>query len=49
MTSPTRAFDPVRFKEAAAGEWRDAAAGWRAWVDVMEAPDAGLAVSRKRV
>jgi enediyne biosynthesis protein CalE5 len=49
MTPPASTFDPVRFKEATVAEWRDAAAGWRRWVDVLEAPDAGLAVSRRLV
>ena len=46
---PTSTFDPVRYKDAARSEWRDAAAGWRAWAGVLEAPDAGLAVSRRLV
>lgn len=46
---PTSTFDPVRYKDAARSEWRGAAAGWRTWAGVLEAPDAGLAVSRRLV
>jgi SAM-dependent methyltransferase len=46
---PTSTFDPVRFKADARAEWRGAAAGWRAWIDVLEAADAGRAVSRRLV
>ena len=49
MTSPASIVDPVRYKAAVRAEWRDAAAGWRAWADVLEAPGAGLAVSRRLV
>jgi SAM-dependent methyltransferase len=45
----TSAFDPVRYKADARAEWGDAAPGWRAWTGVLEAADAGLAVSRKLV
>jgi enediyne biosynthesis protein CalE5 len=45
----TSTFDSVRYKAEARAEWRDAAPGWRAWVDVLEAADAGLAVSRTLV
>ena len=49
MTSPASIVDPVSYKAAVRAEWRDAAAGWRAWADVLEAPGAGLAVSRRLV
>jgi SAM-dependent methyltransferase len=42
----TSTFDPVRYKANIRAEWRAAAAGWRAWLDVLEAEDAGAAVSR---
>jgi hypothetical protein len=45
----TSTFDPVRYQAATRAEWSDAAAGWRAWADVLEAPDAGQAVSRRLV
>jgi SAM-dependent methyltransferase len=49
MTSPASIVDAAQYKAAARAEWREAAAGWRAWADVLEAPDAGLAVSRRLV
>ncbi len=49
MTSPASTVDSVQYKAAVNAEWRDAAAGWRAWADVLEAPEAGLAVSRRLV
>jgi hypothetical protein len=42
-------FDPVRYKANIRTEWRAAAAGWRAWFDVLEAEDGGAAVSRTLV
>jgi SAM-dependent methyltransferase len=45
----TSTFDPVRYKASIRTEWRAAAAGWRAWYDVLEAEDAGAAVSRTLV
>jgi enediyne biosynthesis protein CalE5 len=45
----TTTFDPVQYKAKARTEWRDAAPGWRAWFDVLEAEGGGLAVSRKLV
>lgn len=42
-------FDPVLYKSAARAEWRDAAPGWMAWVDVLDAEEAGQAVSRTLV
>jgi ubiquinone/menaquinone biosynthesis C-methylase UbiE len=42
-------FDPVQYKASIRTEWRDAAPGWRAWVDVLEAEDGGAAVSRSLV
>jgi SAM-dependent methyltransferase len=45
----TTTFDPARYKANIRTEWRDAAPGWRAWLDVLEAADAGRAVSRTLV
>jgi SAM-dependent methyltransferase len=45
----TTAFDPARYKANTRTEWRGAAPGWRAWLDVLEAADAGQAVSRTLV
>jgi SAM-dependent methyltransferase len=45
----TTSFDPAQYKADLRTEWRDAAPGWRAWVDVLEAADGGLAVSRSLV
>jgi SAM-dependent methyltransferase len=45
----TSAFDPAGYKASIRSEWRAAAAGWRAWLDVLEAEDAGAAVSRTLV
>jgi SAM-dependent methyltransferase len=45
----TTTFDPVQYKASIRTEWRDAAPGWRAWVDVLEAEDGGAAVSRSLV
>ena len=45
----TSTVDPVRYKASIRVEWRAAAAGWRAWLDVLEAEDAGAAVSRTLV
>jgi enediyne biosynthesis protein CalE5 len=42
-------FDPAQYKAGIRTEWRDAAAGWRAWLDVLEAEDGGRAVSRTLV
>jgi SAM-dependent methyltransferase len=41
--------DPVGYKASIRAEWRTAAAGWRAWLNVLEAEDAGAAVSRTLV
>jgi SAM-dependent methyltransferase len=46
---PTGTFDPVRYKADTTAEWREAADGWRAWAGVLEAADAGQAVSRRLV
>jgi SAM-dependent methyltransferase len=46
---PASTFDPVRYKADTRAEWRGAAGGWRAWAGVLEAADAGLAVSRRLV
>jgi SAM-dependent methyltransferase len=43
----TTSFDPARYKADVRTEWRNAAPGWRAWIEVLEAADAGRAVSRK--
>jgi SAM-dependent methyltransferase len=45
----TTTFDPVQYKVSIRTEWRAAVAGWRAWVDVLEAADGGQAVSRALV
>jgi hypothetical protein len=33
----TTTFDPAQYKANLRTEWRDAAPGWRAWVEVLEA------------
>jgi SAM-dependent methyltransferase len=45
----TTTFDPAQYKVSIRTEWRATAAGWRAWVDVLEAADGGQAVSRALV
>jgi SAM-dependent methyltransferase len=45
----TSTFDPVDYKASIRNEWRAAAPGWRAWLDVLEAEDGGQAVSRTLV
>jgi SAM-dependent methyltransferase len=45
----TSIFDPAQYKATIRTEWRDAAPGWRAWVEVLEAEEAGAAVSRTLV
>jgi SAM-dependent methyltransferase len=45
----TTTFDPVRYKASLRTEWRGAAPGWRAWVEVLEAKDGGRAVSQTLV
>jgi SAM-dependent methyltransferase len=45
----TSIFDPAQYKANLRTEWRDAAPGWRAWVEVLEAEEAGAAVSRTLV
>jgi ubiquinone/menaquinone biosynthesis C-methylase UbiE len=45
----TSTFDPLGYKASIRVEWRAAAAGWQAWLDVLEAEDAGAAVSRTLV
>jgi enediyne biosynthesis protein CalE5 len=45
----TTTFDPAQYKADLRTEWRDAAPGWRAWVDVLEAANGGHAVSRTLV
>jgi enediyne biosynthesis protein CalE5 len=42
----TTTFDPAQYKASIRTEWRAAAPGWQAWFDVLEAEDAGRAVSR---
>src|SRR4029453_6242604 len=42
----TTTFDPAQYKANIRTEWRAAASGWRAWVEVLEAEDGGRAVSR---
>jgi len=43
------AFDPVEFKQNIRTEWRSAAAGWRKWLDVVEAEEGGQRHSAKLV
>ena len=45
----TTTFDPARYKATIRSEWRDAAPGWRAWIEVLEAEDGGRAVSQTLV
>jgi len=45
----TATFDPARYKANIRTEWRDAAPGWRAWFEVLEAEDGGRAVSQTLV
>jgi len=45
----TTTFDPAQYKATIRTEWRDAAPGWRAWVEVLEAADGGRAVSQTLV
>jgi SAM-dependent methyltransferase len=45
----TTTFDPAHYKATIRTEWRDAAPGWRAWVEVLEAEDGGRAVSQTLV
>jgi SAM-dependent methyltransferase len=45
----TTSFDPARYKADLRTEWRAAAPGWRAWLEVLEAADGGQAVSRSLV
>jgi hypothetical protein len=47
MTSTT--FDAVQYKTRVRAEWRDAALGWRVWFDVLDAENAGFAVSRRLI
>ena len=45
----TTIFDPAQYKASIRTEWRAAAPGWHAWFDVLEADDAGAAVSQTLV
>jgi len=47
MTSTT--FDMAQYKARIRAEWRDAALGWRVWFDVLDAENAGFAVSRRLI
>jgi SAM-dependent methyltransferase len=47
--APSQEFDPVAFKESIRNEWRSAAAGWKRWLDVVEASDGGQRHSAKLV
>jgi enediyne biosynthesis protein CalE5 len=42
-------FDAVAYKESTRAEWRAASAGWLAWFDVLEAAEAGSAVTKKLI
>lgn len=44
-----QAFDPVAFKNETREEWRFIVDGWRKWYDVLEAENAGQAISAKLV
>ena len=48
MTS-SQAFDPAEFKRNIRTEWRSAAAGWRKWLQVVEAEEGGQRHSAKLV
>jgi enediyne biosynthesis protein CalE5 len=39
--TPSQAFDPAEFKRNIQTEWRSAAAGWRKWLEVVEAKEGG--------
>jgi len=45
----TTIFDPAQYKASIRAEWRAAAPGWWAWIEVLEAEDGGGAVSRTLV
>ncbi len=45
----TSTFDPAQYKASIRTEWRDAAPGWRAWLEVLETAHGGQAVSRSLV
>jgi SAM-dependent methyltransferase len=45
----TTTFDPAQYKADLRTEWRNAAPGWRAWLEVLEAADGGQAVSRSLI
>jgi ubiquinone/menaquinone biosynthesis C-methylase UbiE len=45
----TTSFDPARYKADLRTEWRAAAPGWWAWLEVLEAEDGGGVVSRTLV
>jgi enediyne biosynthesis protein CalE5 len=45
----TTTLDPAQYKATIRSEWRDAAPGWRAWVEVLEATDGGRGVSQTLV
>jgi SAM-dependent methyltransferase len=45
----TSIFDPAQYKANLRTEWRDAASGWQAWLDVLEAEHGGRVVSRTLV
>ena len=47
--TPSDAFDPVEFKRNIRTEWRSAAAGWRKWLEVVEAEEGGQRHSAKLV
>jgi SAM-dependent methyltransferase len=45
----TTTFDPAQYKATIRTEWREAAPGWGAWVEVLEAEEAGRVVSQTLV
>jgi hypothetical protein len=47
--TPSQAFDPADFKRNIRIEWRSAAAGWRNWLQVVEAEEGGQRHSAKLV
>ena len=49
VMTPSQAFDPAEFKRNIRTEWRSAAAGWRKWLQVVEAEEGGQRHSAKLV
>jgi enediyne biosynthesis protein CalE5 len=49
VMTPPQAFDSVEFKRNIRTEWQSAAAGWRKWLQVVEAEEGGQRHSAKLV